>query len=330
MTAPRVDAPACAVLGTGQIGTFAIRALVEAGWQVTAADKAPAASFVRRYGQFDGRLAALDVTDARTVRDFFADSGPHDAVIFAAGLTGHKAIADPDTARHIAVQGVRTVGAEMIARGIPRLVAVSSLAVYDTPNAGIKAIPESAPTAGPIGPYGSVIRAMEAALQDLGQSDALAIRILRTAGVFGPNRFDHGSHSSQLVEHLLYGAMQGMPIRLQGDWEDCDDMIYARDVGRALAAAAALETPGLEIINVGTARTTSLRDLVRTIESVAGRADVTLEPRHAPSRPITRPPLQVSRMAQVLGPTRYDLDAAIRDFARETNLIAAEAEGASS
>ena len=329
MSAAPPSAPACAVFGTGQIGTFAIRALVEDAWQVTAADKAPAASFVRRYGRFDGRLATLDVTDRQAVQDFFADTGRLDAVIFAAGLTGHKAIADPEAARRVAVDGVRTVGAEMIARGIPRLVAVSSLAVYDMPRAETEAIPETGATVGPVGPYGTVIRAMETALRDLGDTGPLSVRILRTAGVFGPNRFDHGSHSSQLVERLLYGAMQGIPIRLQGDWEDRDDMIYARDVGRTLAAAAALDAPGLEIFNVGTARTTSLRDLVRTIECVAGRADVTLEPRSGSGSPVTRPPLRVSRMADVLGPCRYDLEAAIRDFARETDLVAPE-QGAAS
>lgn len=319
-------APACAVLGTGQIGTFAIRALVEAGWQVIAADKAPAASYVRRYGRFNGELTTLDVTNAMAVQDFFSDTCPLDAVIYAAGLTRHKALSDPQTARHVAVNGVRTVGAEMIARGIPRLVAVSSLAVYDIPSVQTEAIPETGTTAGPIGPYGTVIRAMEAALRDLDDSGALAIRILRSAGVFGPNRFDHGSHSSKLVEHLLYGAMQGTPIRLQGNLDDCDDMIYARDVGKALAAAAALETRSLEVINIGTARTTSLSDLIRAIETVAGTADVMLEPRPGPSRPITRPPLQVNRMAAMLGPPSYDLETAIRDFVLETNLIVPKIE----
>lgn len=324
MSERKPSMPSCAVIGTGQIGTFAIRALVEAGWHVTAADKAPSASFVRRYGLFDGRLATVDVTDAQMLREFFTETAPLDAVIFAAGLTGHKAIDDPETARNVAVNGVRTIAAEMIARGIPRLVAVSSLAVYDVEDSDINAIPETAATTGPVGAYGTVIRAMETALSEVGDSENFAIRILRTAGVFGPNRFDHGSHSSQLVEHLLYSAIQGVPVHLKGDWEDSDDIIYARDVGRALAAAAALETPGFETINVSTARTTSLRELVHTIKSISGRADVTLEQSDTVRPAMNRPPLSTERMTKLLGPCAYDLEAALRDFALEANLIGAE------
>jgi len=308
----------CAVFGTGQIGTFAIRALGEAGWSVAAADKAPAASFVRRFGRHDGLLRTVDVTDEAAVTAFLQEIGSVDAVVFAAGLTGQKAASDPDHALHVLVEGVRNVASAMAARHISRLVAVSSLAVYDMPGNPNQPIAETAPTTGPIGSYGTIIRSMERALE---AHDGLSIAILRTAGVFGPNRIDHGSHSSQLVERLLYSAAQRAPVRLRGDWNDCDDIIYARDVGRALAAAAQPAGPGCEIINVGTARTTTLRDLVRAIEAVAGPVDIVLEPRPDSEPAMTRPPLETGRMIERFGAARYDLTAAIRDFARETDLI---------
>lgn len=312
----------CAVLGCGQIGTYAIRALGEAGWSVIAADKDPALSFIRRFGHFDGPIFSLDVTKAADVQEFLVKAGQVQTVIFTAGLTGQKAISEPEVASRVAVQGVRNVSSAMVLQGIPRLVAVSSLAVYSIPDPQVGTITEGAPTRGPTGPYGRIIRAMESAL---GECDELSIAILRTAGVFGPNRFGHGSHSSQLVERLLYGAAQDIQIKIRGDWRDCDDMIYARDVGQALAAAAALTDPGREIINIGTSRITSLRDLVRAVEAVAGPADIVLEDRPG-GGPVARPPLDVRRMRERLGAARYDLPTAIRDFAQETDLIFNERE----
>jgi nucleoside-diphosphate-sugar epimerase len=309
----------CAVVGTGQIGTYAIRALNEAGWSVIAADRDPAISFVQRFGRFDGPIATLDVTNADEVQAFLGAAGPIHAVLFTAGLTGQKAIEKPELAMRVAVQGVGNISRAMVAHGIPRLVAVSSLAVYDMPDRNCGKIAESAPTCGPTGAYGRIIRAME---RELGKSDVLSVAILRMAGVFGPNRFGHGSHSSQLVERLLYCVAQGIQTTIRGDWRDCDDMIYVRDAGRAIAAAASLTNPGREIINVGTSKTTSLRDLVRAVEAVAGPADIVFEHRHDGSGPLARAPMDAHRMAQRLGAARYDLAAAIRDFAQETELVA--------
>lgn len=309
----------CAVLGTGQIGTYAIRALTETGWSVVAADRNPALSFVQRFGRFDGPVTMLDVTSAEQVHAFLGAAGPVHTVLFAAGLTGQKAIEEPELALRVAVQGVGNISSAMVAHGIPRLVAVSSLAVYDLPDRNCGNIAESAPTSGPTGAYGRIIRAME---RGLVECDGLSVAILRMAGVFGPNRFGHGSHSSQLVERLLYGVAQGLQIRIRGDWRDCDDMIYVRDAGRAIAAAASLTNPGREIINVGTSRTSSLRDLVRAVEAVAGPADIILEHRPDGSGPLARIPMDVRRMAQRLGAAKFDLPAAIRDFAQETELVA--------
>lgn len=308
----------CAVFGTGQIGTYAIRALVEAGWTVIAADSAPALSFVRRFGRFDGSIFTVDVTNPSDVNELLDNAGQVDAVIFTAGLTGQKAMSDPALAARVAVEGVRNVASAMVTHGVPRLVAISSLAVYDIPERGDKPIAESASSNGPTSPYGQIVRTMERAL---GECEDLSIAILRSAGVFGPNRFGHGSNSSQLVERLLYSAAQGLQIKMSGDWSDCDDMIYARDVGRALAQAAALTDPGCEIINVGTSKTTTLRDLVRAVETVAGPADIVLNERPGETRPMTRPPLDVGRMTERLGAARYDLPSAISDFARETDLL---------
>ncbi|MFW8643099.1 NAD-dependent epimerase/dehydratase family protein [Rhizobium beringeri] len=69
---------------------------------------------------------------------------------------------------------------------------------------------------------------MEAAMIAL---EGLSVGIARAAGVYGPNRYGHGSQSSQLVERLLYGAALKQPISLRGHWQDRDDFIYARDLG---------------------------------------------------------------------------------------------------
>ncbi|API55105.1 MULTISPECIES: NAD-dependent epimerase/dehydratase family protein [Rhizobium] len=312
----------CVVIGTGQIGTFAVRSFTHAGWSVTAADLAPNTSYVRRFGRTDCPIQSVDVTDAAMVRALFDHVGACDTVVFAAGLTGQRTQADPSLATDILLKGTESIATAMRAKGIPRLVGVSSLAVYAAGQTSFESLREVEKPTGHVGVYGSVIRRMEAAMIAL---EGLSVGIARAAGVYGPNRYGHGSQSSQLVERLLYGAALKQPISLRGHWQDRDDFIYARDLGDALEKLARPGYPeGCEIINVGTGMTTCLRELIEAVEQSIGRVNVNLIAPDPSRAPLARPPLDTEWMLKRIGPPKFTLNEALRDFAREVDLLTAQ------
>ena len=311
------EVPHCIVIGTGQIGTFSIRALSAAGWRVTAADLSPRPGFLLRFSRTRITASVLDVTDRASVEAFVASAGRCEAIVFSAGTTGPNALSDIETATHVLLEGSRNMAHAARVAGIPRLVAVSSLAVYGPGQNDTLTLPEEQPFDSPVGPYGQMIRKLEAALLD---EQGLSIMILRLAGVFGPYRIGYGSHSSQLVFRMLHSAVQNGQIKLRGYSEDCDDFIYARDVGRAVAAAASLPGNSHEVINVGTGTTTTMRQLINAVEAVVGPLQHRISPPDPSRAPIHRPPLDVTRMACRLGPHEFELTEALGDFACETKL----------
>jgi nucleoside-diphosphate-sugar epimerase len=307
-------------MGTGQIGTFALRHLRAAGHPVVAADAAPDRAFVDRYAGPGVHLHSVDMRDPAALDGLFAAAGAIDTVVAAAGLTGARAAADPESARTTAVDGVTCLLDAAARHGVARAILVSSLAVYDARPGDTSPLAEDTAAIRPATPYGRCLAAMERAIRDRGAGPACTL--LRVAGVFGPNRFGHGSHSSRLVERMVYSAALGTPLRLTGLRDDCDDMIYVRDVARAIAAATT-RGAGAQTVNVATGGLTRLDALAAAVAKVFGDLDLTLDPPVPARAPLNRPPLDVTRMTGLLGPPAYDLAAAVADFAELADLAPA-------
>jgi nucleoside-diphosphate-sugar epimerase len=309
------------LVGTGQIGVFAARALSHRGARICAADAAPDAAFYARYGP--GARASvpveLDVTCAADVEAFVGSHPESQAVVFAAGYTGARATRDPVTARRVADGGVTNVLTAAQASGIKRAVVVSSLAVYGDRGDGGRLRVE-APLTQPNTAYGQI----QLALEDRARSFSadLSVAILRIAGVFGPKRFGYGSNSSRFIERVLFSAATGSPVHIEGCWEDEDDLIYVKDVGSAIAAAALNPDGGSFTVNVGLGRVSTVREIADAVLAVFPTADIQVVPPLHTSVPLRRLPLDCASASARLGlRPAFPLNAAIRDYALETGLI---------
>jgi nucleoside-diphosphate-sugar epimerase len=309
-----------ALFGTGQIGVFAARALTRRGLVVHAADAAPDLPFYARFGAGADAPgpATLDVTRAGDVDAWVRSRRESAAVVFAAGYTGERAAADPAAARLVAERGVENVLAAARERGITRAVVVSSLAVYGEAVERERFV-EDGPTE-PRTTYGQIQLALERTARTfVGDLD---VAILRIAGVFGPQRFGYGSHSSRFVERLLYSAGTGNPVRIEGCWEDEDDLIYVKDVGEAIGAAALTPGTGSFTANVGLGRVSTLREVADAVLGVFPTADIAITPADDLQRPVRRAPLDTSTLGARLGVrAAFPLPAAMRDYASEAGLV---------
>jgi len=309
------------LFGTGQIGVFAARALKSRGALVHAADAAPDGPFYARFGPAGEaeEPAKLDVTCMRDVEAFVHSHSQSTAVVFAAGYTGDRATRDPTPAKLVAQRGLANVLGAARATGIQRAVVVSSLAVYGGAFEGGN-LAEDGPTH-PRTIYGEIQLAVEeTALASFGD---LNLTILRIAGVFGPNRFGYGSNSSRFVERMLYAAAIGEPVRIEGCWEDEDDLIYVKDVASAISAATLTSVNGSHIVNVGLGRNSTLREIADAVASVFPAADIVVTPTPQLQKPLRRRPyLDSSRLATLFGVRpAFPLLAAIHDYAVETGLV---------
>jgi len=262
----------------------------------------------------------VDVTCARDVEVFIRSCPDSQAVVFAAGYTRERAISDPDSARLVAERGIEHVLTAARAAGIPRAVVVSSLSVYGNAGGGDR-LSVDGPTR-PLTSYGRIQLDLEARARAFARD--LDVAVLRVAGVFGPKRVGQGSRSSRLVERVLYGAAAGDPVRIEGCWEDEDDLIYVKDAGEAIGAAALTHGIGSVTVNVGLGRVTTLREIADAVLAVFPTADIAVTPPPQPREPTRRLPIDSAGLVARLGVRpAFPLTAAIRDYAIETELIRA-------
>jgi len=161
----------------------------------------------------------------------------------------------------------RLLEAVRCAAARPRIVHVSTSSVYGRMASG----DESQPTV-PISPYGVTKLAAENLCRAYADAYDLSIVVLRYFSVYGPRqRPDMGYY--KFIDSLL----NDRPIAVYGDGQQVRGNTYIDDCIAATIAAAEAK-PG-EVFNVGGGEAASVWDILRRLESLAGRpAKVKEEP----------------------------------------------------
>jgi UDP-glucose 4-epimerase len=119
---------------------------------------------------------------------------------------------------------------------------------------------------------------------------------LRLANVYGPRQRAEGE--AGVVAIFVQRLLDGRPCRIYGDGEQTRDYVYVGDVAEAARAALACSADG--VVNVSTARETSVNALYARLCAALG---VTRAPEYAEARPgdVRRSVLDNSRAGVVLG-----------------------------
>jgi UDP-glucose 4-epimerase len=190
---------------------------------------------------------------------------------------------------------------------VQRFVFSSSAAVYGEPEDEL--IPESAP-ARPTHAYGASKRAVEMLLDDASRAFGLRVACLRYFNAAGASERCGEDHrpETHVVPRFVRATLPGAAIvPLHGDdYPTPDgtcvrDYVHVEDLARAhVRALEALATDGLGVLNLGSGRGASVREVLRTVESVTGgRVPVKVEPRRPGDPP--RLVAGVERAARQLG-----------------------------
>ncbi|HEX2643229.1 MAG TPA: NAD-dependent epimerase/dehydratase family protein [Thermoanaerobaculia bacterium] len=260
--------------GAGFIGSHLTRRLLARGDRVTVLDDFndyydPARkrdNVAPLLGRDDYRLVEGDIRDQPLVDRLFAE-GRFDGVVHLAARAGVR----PSLAEPILYEDVNCIGTlrllEAARRHGPNLFLFgSSSSVY-----GINTkVPfsEADEVNQPISPYATTKRAGELLCYNYHHLYGFRTACLRFFTVYGP------AQRPEMAIHKFTDLLaRGKTIPMYGDGGSRRDYTYVDDIVDGLIATLDL-APGFEILNLGGAETTSLRDLIHWIA-----AELAVEPR---------------------------------------------------
>ncbi|NCP87136.1 MAG: epimerase [Anaerolineae bacterium CG_4_9_14_3_um_filter_57_17] len=180
--------------------------------------------------------------------------------------------------------------------GVRRVVLVSSGAIYG--DQGEQPLRETM-TPNPRSPYAVSKLAAEFYVKTIGALWGIETVSLRVFNAYGPGQHLPPSHPP-VVPYFLRQALRGGSLVVHGDGAQTRDYVYVDDVISALVAAATAPNLNGLVINVGSGRETSVRELAEAALSATGsRAEALYSPKV--SGGVSRMRADISLAAQKLG-----------------------------
>ncbi|HWM93218.1 MAG TPA: GDP-mannose 4,6-dehydratase [Thermoanaerobaculia bacterium] len=289
--------------GAGFIGSHLTRRLLARGDRVTVLDdfndfydparkRANVAPLLDRPDPGDYRIVEGDIRDEVLVNRLFAE-GKFDGVVHLAARAGVR----PSLKEPILYEDVNCIGTLRLLEaarhhGPKVFIFGSSSSVY-----GInEKVPfsEADEVNQPISPYATTKRAGELLCYNYHHLYGFRTACLRFFTVYGPRQ------RPEMAIHKFTDLLaRGKTIPMYGDGESRRDYTYVDDIVDGIVASLDL-APGFEILNLGGAYTTSLKDLVHWIaEELAVEPRIEYLPAQPGDVPITY--ADVSKAERLLG-----------------------------
>ena len=281
--------------GAGFIGSTVASACLDAGITPVLLDNLVTgrAEFTRDRAFYEG-----DIADGELVDRIFAEHPEIGAVIHCAALiVVPDSVAEP--LRYYRVNVAKTIALteHLLRNGCDRLLFSSSASIY---TAGTDFSVDEESALDPLSPYARTKLMTELVFKDAAQATPLRVLSLRYFNPIGADPSLRTGLQAPLPSHALGKLIQaraaGLPFRITGTgWPTRDgsgirDYVHVWDLARAHVAAVQrfdqvlpLDGPSCyEVINLGTGRGTTVRELIAAFEAVTGAPLPTEE---APPRP---------------------------------------------
>lgn len=295
--------------GAGFIGSHVVERLLAEGNRVLCLDnfdsfydpvvKRANLASVENHPNF--RLIEGDIRDESTLARLFREERV-EAVFHAAARAGVRpSIQDPVLYHDVNVHGTTRLLEAVRSAPVKNFVFASSSSVYGVANR--TPFSEEDPADFPISPYAATKRAGELICYTYHHLYSLPVTCLRFFTVYGPRqRPEMAIHKfTQLID-------SGRPVPMFGNGSSRRDYTYIADAVQGVVRALVTPQP-YEILNIGEAQTTELRDLVAKIETALGKkAHIQAMPSQAGDVPLTY--ADVGKAKRLLG---YEPGTTIED-----------------
>jgi len=270
--------------GAGYIGSHTCKALAAAGYRSIAFDNL---SLGHRRAVRWGPLIEADLVDGAAITAALREHQVTAVIHFAASAYVADSMRDPAAYYQNNVLTTLKLLDAMLTAGIRNLIFSSSCSVYGNPTR--TPIDETHPTA-PLSPYAQTKLDCENALRWFGLAYGLqwiALRYFNAAGADPQGEIgeDHDPETRLVPRAILAAMAKGPPLQVFGSDYDTEDgtairdYIHVSDVAEAHVLALKRLEHGLtaQVLNLGTGRGLSVRQVVDAIAVVAGRP-VPLQP----------------------------------------------------
>ncbi len=309
------DARVLVTGGLGAIGSYVVRALVEAGAR-------PVAYSTRG----DTRLIAdvadrVDVVqgDVVDLAELLRAVRQHDVthVVHLASLVVPTSQANPLRALKVNVEGALHVFEAARLLGLRRVVYMSSKGVLGT-MAGDAAHPTYRPLdetepPRPADVYSVTKLAVEQLAEHYARDFGVDVIGLRLTTTYGPGKGARHGFAATLTR-LIEAAARGEPCHLERGAEQRDDMIYHGDVAQGVLRACFAPAPEHRLFHLGSGRATSYGEFVAALRRQVPGADVQVGPGLDPYGRRSYCVFDVGRARRELGyAPAYDADRGIAD-----------------
>jgi len=150
--------------------------------------------------------------------------------------------------------------------GVRRVVLISSGAVYG--DQGKQPLFENA-IPNPRSPYAVSKLAAEYYVRTIGDLWGIETVILRVFNAYGPGQRLPATHAP-VIPYFLRQSLRGATLVVHGSGNQTRDYVHVDDVVSAMISASTAPGAKNQIINVGSGKETSIRDLIRLVMSVTG------------------------------------------------------------
>ena len=275
--------------GAGYIGSHTLVEVIRAGHQVIVVDSlinghAEAMSRVGRLTNTDVQLAVGDIRDKPFLESVFTEFAP-DAVIHFAGLKAvDESLENPMAYYDVNVSGSRVLLEVMQFCGCHKIVFSSSATVYGEP----QYLPyDENHSVAPVNPYGRTKLMVEQMLADWSAADpersALSLRYFNPvgahpSGLIGEDPLGQPNNLMPFVSQVAIGTRSVLQI-FGDDYDTRDgtgerDYLHVVDLAKAhvLSLAALANLAGHDIINIGTGRGVTVKEMVKAFEIACGHS----------------------------------------------------------
>ncbi len=195
----------------------------------------------------------------------------------AARVLVPESVLYPREYNNVNVGGTVTLMEAMRDVGVGRVVFISSGAIYG--DQLVQPVNERA-VPNPRSPYAVSKLAAEFYIRTIGELWGIETVCLRVFNAYGPRQPLPPVHAPVIPNFLKQAAQNGTLV-VSGDGNQTRDYVYVDDAVNAMVSAATAPEINRQVINVGSGKDTSVRDLVRLVlEVTGGKPEIVYSPRN--------------------------------------------------
>lgn len=245
--------------GAGFVGACVVRALLARGHRVHVLLRASSRPWRLADVLHQVVVHRADLNDANQVRNAFADASP-EAVLHLAAYGAYESQADARLILKTNILGTFNLLEASIAGGVKVFINTGSSSEY-----GFKSQPMREDDRLEPNSYYAVAKAAQSHLCALtAKKSEMAIGVFRLFSAYGP-----WEEPTRLMPTILRRARAGLPLEMVHP-AVARDFVYVDDVVDALLNWTANTKLKGEIVNLGTGRETTLREVVDTVLELTG------------------------------------------------------------